>query len=167
LRQEVVRALAGRFDRAIVQLEGRRGRRPLLRRLARMASRRLETSRYELFDQLSIPPATYLEHLARSRIGVSVPGRGFDTYRYWETPACGALLVSMRPTIRIHDDFEDGRNAVHIDAVDDLVPIIEELLRDPQRVARMAAAGREHLLAHHTDVKRAQRVLAVLEEQVG
>ena len=45
----------------------------------------------------SLPWEDYMQVLARSRIAVSVRGLGYDTYRYWEIPYAGALLLSESP----------------------------------------------------------------------
>jgi spore maturation protein CgeB len=99
---------------------------------------------------------TYMAVLASSRIGISVRGGGFDTFRYWEVPAAGALLLSERPQIVIPGNFVDGREAVFA-PVDELVARIPALLEGDTEA--IAARGRERLAAAHTSVNRAQTVL--------
>ena len=104
----------------------------------------------------SLPWTEYLELLARSRIAVSVRGLGHDTYRYWEIPYAGALLLSEPPQIVIPDNFVDGQEAVFA-PVGEIVERARELLsRDTRAIAE---AGRRKLLARHTTVQRAQTVL--------
>ena len=43
----------------------------------------------------ALPWADYMRLLSRSKIGVSVRGLGYDTYRYWEIPYAGALLLEQ------------------------------------------------------------------------
>ncbi len=98
----------------------------------------------------------YMQLLARSKIAVSVRGLGYDTYRYWEIPYAGALLLSETPQIVIPGNFVDGREAVFA-PIDKLAERARDLLsRDTSAIA---AAGRQKLLAQHTSVQRAQTVL--------
>lgn len=107
----------------------------------------------------------YYRMLRRARIGVSVRGGGFDTLRYWEVAACGALLISEEPDILIPTNFEHGRHAVFCRR--DLANL-EELVRyyashGPEREA-IAVAGHAHLLKFHTVERRAEYFLAVCHQ---
>jgi len=102
----------------------------------------------------------YIDVIARSRIGVSVRGGGYDTYRYWEVPAAGALLLAETPRIVIPGNFEDGEEAV-FDAPHRLAARVPELLAADSE--RIAARGRARLQEAHLSVHRARRVLDELE----
>ena len=102
----------------------------------------------------------YFALLARSRIGVSVRGLGYDTYRYWEIPYAGTLLLAETPQTVIPHNFEDGREAVFA-PVERLAERARELLDGDTR--EIAEAGRRKLLASHTSVHRAQTVLRHIE----
>lgn len=99
----------------------------------------------------------YIRTLSRARVGISVRGGGFDTYRYWETPYAGAVLVAETPQIALPDNFVDGEDAFFA-PVDELA---ETALRVLERddLQEIAARGRERVLRHHTSVARAQRLL--------
>ncbi|MBI4240958.1 MAG: glycosyltransferase family 1 protein [Candidatus Rokubacteria bacterium] len=104
----------------------------------------------------------YYRTLRRARIGVSVRGGGFDTLRYWEVAACGALLISEEPDILIPDNFEHCRHAVFcrrdLGDLEDLVRYYAS--HGPEREA-IAVAGHAHLLKSHTVERRAEYFLAV------
>lgn len=105
----------------------------------------------------------YLEELARCRIVISLPGSGWDCLRYWEATAVGACVVSPRAAIEIPDDFVDGEEIVRCaDDVSDLVTVCQALLDDEPRRARIAAAGAAKAARCHSDVARADRLLAAL-----
>ena len=106
-----------------------------------------------------LPWSQYVELLSRSRIGISVRGMGYDTYRYWEIPYAGALLLAEPPQTVIHDNFTEGREAVFA-PVSELAERAQGLLTDD--TAAIAQAGRAKLLAHHTSVNRARTVLDVV-----
>jgi hypothetical protein len=102
----------------------------------------------------------YMRLLSASRISISVRGLGSDTYRYWEIPYAGSLLLAERPQTVIPNNFADGEEAV-------FAPV-ERLCDEARRLlatdtAPLAAAGHEKLLRFHTSVARAQVVLDRLE----
>jgi hypothetical protein len=105
-------------------------------------------------DHVSWPE--YIRLLASSRIGVSVRGAGMDTYRYWEVPYAGALLLAEEPQIAIPENFVDGVEAVFA-PVARLAERARELLRG--ETEPIAQTGQRALLARHTSVERARRVV--------
>lgn len=109
-----------------------------------------------------LPQAAYAEALGASLIGLSCCGFGFDTVRYWETPAHGALLLAEKPPIRIHRDFEDGVTALFFRTPGELFHKLERCLANPDEAAHIAAAGRRHALEHHTGEARARQLLGHL-----
>lgn len=85
---------------------------------------------------------------------------GFVSNRVLDALACGACVVS---------DAHDELRAMFGDAVatydgtpGDLRRVVGELLADDERRARMGAAGREEVLAHHTFAVRAGELLDAL-----
>jgi hypothetical protein len=98
----------------------------------------------------------YMKLLSRSRIGISVRGLGYDTYRYWEIPYAGALLLAEAPRTVIPDNFCDGREAFFT-PIERLAERARELLSTD--TGAIAEAGRRRLLARHTSVERARTVL--------
>lgn len=109
----------------------------------------------------------YIDTLYRSQIAVSVGGRGFDTLRYWEIPACGAMLISQKPTIQIHNNFEEGKNAVFFESVDEFFEKPNYYSTHEYKQKSIAEAGRKHLLSHHTTKHRANYLLQVVEKHIG
>ncbi len=101
----------------------------------------------------------YRFELSRSRIGLNLFGYGFDTVRYWEVPAHGAMLLSERPPIRIPHDFVDGVHAVFFDDLPDLESKLEYYLRHRDEAEVIAAAGQRHFLRYHTAAARARQFL--------
>lgn len=100
--------------------------------------------------------------LSRSWIGVSVRGNGWDTYRYWETPYFGALLVAQRSPLVIPDDFKEGEEAVFFDDESSLEGAVRRLLADRERLRALARAGQEAAFKRHLSIHRAKRVLEYL-----
>lgn len=101
----------------------------------------------------------YNRHLAGALVGVSPRGRGWDTYRYWETAYFGAALVAQRPQIEIPENFVDGEEAVFYDTPAELKERLVTLAADPDRAAAIGRASRAACLARHLSVNRARTVL--------
>jgi Glycosyl transferases group 1 len=107
-----------------------------------------------------ISPEEYRALLHRSKMALSVRGGGFDTVRYWEIPASGALLVSERPDIVIPHNFEHGVHAIFCRPdLQDLPGWVRQLRDDEPERQRMAEAAHRHLLAFHTSEHRATYLL--------
>ena len=110
----------------------------------------------------------YLEELARCNIVINFPGVGWDCQRYWEAPSVGAAMVSPSTPLIIPNDFEDETHIVRCaDDGSDIIDVCQRLLDEPERRQRIAQAGQEWALTHHTDVARAQAVLAGIQTHLG
>lgn len=112
-------------------------------------------------------PDEYALRIRRARIGLSFFGLGFDTVRYWELPACGCMLLSERPPIRIPHNFTDSESAVFFDDLPELEAKLEHYVAHPEEAGAIAAAGRAHLLRHHTGTVRARQLLARIAQVLG
>lgn len=134
-----------------------RERAVIRRDLVRLASQGIRVRMLEPGERLDW--ATYIETLTRSRIAVSARGAGFDTLRYWEIPAAGAVLLAETPQIVIPDNFVHGREAVFAPAKR-LVSRIPELLE--AGTEEIGRNGRDRLMSAHTSVQRARTVLDAL-----
>ena len=102
----------------------------------------------------------YLEELAACKIVLNFRGGGWDTMRYWETPAVGSFMISQRPKISIPNNFEEGKHVVWCDdSLDDLIDKIDYYLQRPEERERMARNAKEHLETYHLNTKRAEFIL--------
>ncbi len=114
---------------------------------------------YTVLLGMDIPREQFCWILNRSKIAVSLRGVAWDTFRYWEIPYHGALLVSERLPILIPDNFVDGESAVFFGSPGEMLDKIEALLADEPRLARIAENGRKLSRERHTSVARARYVL--------
>lgn len=112
-------------------------------------------------------PEDYNAQLARAQVGLGLFGYGFDTVRYWEIPAHGAMLLSEALPLRIPHPFEEGVHAVHFTTTQELLERVDYYTAHPDEAARVAAAGHEHLLAHHTSKARARQLLGWIRSLGG
>lgn len=109
-----------------------------------------------------IEKAAYNEYLMGSLIGISVRGNGWDTYRYWETPYFGAMLLSQRLGIVIPGDFEEGKEALFYSSPDELKIKLQGALANRDAAKKIAAAGKEACRKRHLSIHRAKTVLEAI-----
>jgi hypothetical protein len=115
----------------------------------------------------SLGDGDYYRNLHRAQIGVSVRGGGFDTLRYWEVVACGALLISEEPDIVIPTNFEHGRHAVFCRRdLADLGALVRYYLSHQEKRETIAAEGYAHLLKYHTCERRAEYFLELCRQRL-
>lgn len=117
-------------------------------------------SDHEWYEPTRIPWLEYMRLLTSSRISVNVRGLGYDTFRYWEIPYAGSLLLSESSRTVIPDNFVDGVEAAFGPA-SRLDQIAKRLLAGDTEA--IAEAGRRKLLESHTSTARAQVVLDHLD----
>lgn len=91
--------------------------------------------------------ADYGRFLSRCRIGWNRSIRGEMNLRAFEVPACGALLLMERDNLEVTDFFVPGEECV-LYGDEDFETVVTELLADPHRVARIAAAGHRRVQQH-------------------
>lgn len=104
----------------------------------------------------------YQQALARSRMSIAVPGWGYDTGRFWEILGAGAALMTWEPDIVIPHPFVDGETCVTFSSLREFDEKVAYYLDRPEDVARIAAAGHAHALAHHTTAARARSFIEVV-----
>ena len=109
----------------------------------------------------------YLRELAACKIVLNFRGAGWDTLRYWETPAVGAFLLSQRPQILIPDNFRPGSEIVFCqDDLSDLVELCAHYLAHDTERERIARNGHAWLLKYHSEEARAAYFLDHLQKIV-
>jgi hypothetical protein len=101
----------------------------------------------------------YAAALANAYIGLNIFGFGFDTVRYWEIPAHGAMLLSEWLPIHVPHNFVDGESAVFFDDLPELEEKLAYWLERPDEAAAIAARGHEHLKRYHSASARARQLL--------
>jgi len=110
----------------------------------------------------------YLRCIAKSKIAVSVRGFGRDTIRFWENMSYHTLNFSdnLYDMGLIHPEpFTHHENIVFYKSdCSDLEESLLYYLQDDNEREKVAAAGRTHLIEHHTNIARAKQFLDVVEE---
>ena len=101
----------------------------------------------------------YYRTLQGCRTVLTLPGAGYDTFRYWEHAACNAAHVAQRMPILIPNDFRDGAEIARFTTVRELAYGIERILDREGEWQAFAARSRAWLRAHHTTEQRALQTL--------
>ncbi len=123
---------------------------PVRRRgIDRLLALRRDGLRVEIGERM--PLSEYMERCARAWLVWSPEGYGKECFRHYETPLCRSLPVINRAPMLRHQPLEEGVHCFYYDAEkDDLATVVRQALVDRDRLRTMAAAGREHVLRHHT-----------------
>jgi hypothetical protein len=138
-----------------------------LRHSAPIVSGSTGESSYNGVNGNPLPTPRYREILLRSRIGVNVPGAGYDCARYWEILAAGAMLMTWEPDIVIPEAFSDGIDCVTFRSLAEFDDKVRYYLDRPDVVEAIAQRGVERLLQHHTTRARARYFLRCAMSTVG
>jgi len=102
----------------------------------------------------------FYERMAGAWLAWSPEGLGWDCFRHYEAPACGAVPVVNQPGIAWHMPLIPGQHAFFYNPVPGgLSETILAALADKKRLQAMAAAGRAHVLTHHTNEALARYVV--------
>ncbi len=101
-------------------------------------------------DESGLSQDEYFARCARAWLVWSPEGYGWDCFRHYEAPLCGAVPLISRPTIYRYAPLRDGEHCFTYDVEgDDLQAVVIRALCDRPRLTAMAQAAREHVLRHH------------------
>lgn len=108
-----------------------------------------------------LPPDEFYRRCAAARLVWSPAGLGHDSFRHYEAAACSAVPLISRPTIEQYAPFAEGETAIFYDPEQGgLTAAVRRALAQRERLPAMGRAARAHVLAHHTDKARVDRMLA-------
>ena len=143
---------------------------PLLRReVTRDVKRFCETEGFNCVTD-KVPPDQFYQLLARSKVGISVGGGGYDTARFWEILGNNCLLLTERidllpprgTTLSYKRIFEFG--SLFDFAV--LLPQIGKHLREAYDEAALQDEYHQ-ILGQHSSAARARQVIATLASRIA
>ncbi|MBV8634136.1 MAG: glycosyltransferase [Burkholderiaceae bacterium] len=99
----------------------------------------------------------YYRKLQSCKVVLTLPGAGFDTFRYWENAACGGLHVAKSMPLFIEEDFRDGSEIMRFTGVYELAAMVERVLGGRLDWREFGQRSHAWLKAHHTTERRAQQ----------
>jgi hypothetical protein len=108
----------------------------------------------------ALPRPEFYRRCAAAWLVWSPEGLGWDCFRHYEALACGATPMINQPSIDRHAPLLAGQHALYYDPEPGgLTRAVLAALRDKDALTRIAAAGREHVMAHHTPQALARYVV--------
>ena len=108
----------------------------------------------------NLPRPEFYRRCAAAHLVWSPEGLGWDCFRHYEALACGSAPLINQPQIDRHAPLLAGEHALYYDAEPGgLTRAVLEALKDKAALARIAAAGRAHVLANHTPQALARHVV--------
>jgi hypothetical protein len=90
---------------------------------------------------------------------LSLPGDGYDTFRFWENAACNAVHVSAKMPLFIPNDFREGSHIFRFANIDELKMIVDGVLDRKVEIDEMIRNARYRLVQFHLTTKRAEYLL--------
>jgi hypothetical protein len=90
---------------------------------------------------------------------LSLPGAGYDTFRFWENAACNAVHVAHRFPLFIPDDFENNRSILRFTDVAQLRACVDRVLSENGWSKELVIDGRLNLTRFHFTTSRARYLL--------
>ncbi len=113
------------------------------------------TERNQKFSKYKRKGEEYLRELARCKIVLNFRGVGWDTMRYWETPAIGRFMISQKPQILIPNNYRNEKEVIWCkDDLSDLTSLCEYYLKHDDKREQIAKNAMDYSKAYHTDEKR-------------
>ncbi|MGC8483715.1 MAG: glycosyltransferase [Thermodesulfobium sp.] len=107
-----------------------------------------------------IPWPEYVRVVQQSKLSISLPGMGFDTFRYWEIPYYGSVLVSPKLPIEIENNFEDMKSGVFFDKFAEFQNKTLKVLRSDSW-EEISKNGHSFFLKHHSSEERAKKTIKI------
>jgi hypothetical protein len=110
--------------------------------------------------QQRLSPGEFYSRCAAAWLVWSPEGYGWDCFRHYEALACGSVPIINYPTIERHRPLVEGEHAVFYSGeAGSLTSAVLDALADKQRLGRIAAAGRAHVMEHHTPLALATHIV--------
>jgi hypothetical protein len=123
------------------------------------------TTRNQKFSRYKRKGSFYLQELASCKIIINIRGGGWDTMRYWETPAVGGFMLSQKPQIVIPDNFEHEKDVVFFkDDLSDLTDLCDYYLKNESKRQEIAKSGLEKMKTFHSDEKRIDYIFKTIKK---
>ncbi len=105
-------------------------------------------------------PSEYLARCARAWLVWAPEGYGCDSFRAYEAAFAGSVPLISRQTIERHKPLVENEHCIYYDVeVGQLTETVQHSLRNRDRLLKIGAAARDHVLQHHTPCALAHHVV--------
>jgi hypothetical protein len=100
---------------------------------------------------------SFYDMLSHSKASISLRGYGMDTFRYWEIPSFGSLLMSPDIPLLIPNNFKDGESAIFFKSKEELKQKFIKYVVKSDEWKEIAKTGYEHHKKYHIPKERVKR----------
>jgi len=108
-----------------------------------------------------LAPEAFYRRCAQAYLTWSPQGLGWDCWRHYEAAACRSVPLINYPPIERHAPLRQDQHALFYDpSPGGLTQTVLAALADKPRLLSMAAAARQHVIAHHTPEAIAELILS-------
>lgn len=104
----------------------------------------------------------YINTIKDSKIGLSIRGTGYDTWRYWEIPCYGSTLLAQKSPILIPNNFIDEESALFFSNFEELKQKLKKFVIKSDEWREIARNGNKWFLKYHTPRVRAKNMLEMM-----
>jgi hypothetical protein len=101
----------------------------------------------------------YYLNLQKCRIVLSLPGAGYDTFRFWENAAANAIHLAAKLPIYIPRNFSLGIHMLWFDNLHELRRMTDAVLNEKIKADELVGNGRRWLMDYHLTTRRAEYFL--------
>ena len=98
----------------------------------------------------------YYQLLQKCQVLLSLPGAGYDTFRFWENAACNGIHVSTPMPLFIPNDFQSDVHIFRAATLDKLKSVVDQYPGTNQEATDMVQQSRKHLIRFHLTARRAE-----------
>jgi hypothetical protein len=105
----------------------------------------------------------YLEILSSSLCSIAPHSISYDTFRYWEIPYAGTVLVAEKPLTIIPNNFIEGKHAFFFKSLSELKSIIEYIISDPDLAIKIGKEARDFVLKYHSPKARVEYLVNIIK----
>jgi hypothetical protein len=106
---------------------------------------------WRFLDQEFSSREEYWRACSRAWLCLSPSGNGWDCFRHYEILAAGSVPLMNTPWIERYAPLQHGRHGLFYSVErGHLTEVVQSALRDKEGLARIAAAGREHVRKYHS-----------------
>jgi hypothetical protein len=109
----------------------------------------------------------YYRSLQKCRVVLSLPGAGYDTFRFWENTAFNAVHAAANMPLFIPDDFQAQVHSFKFATMEKLKNIVDQIMDDKIRSHDVVQKARSHLFKFHLTTRRAEYFLEKIKNAFG
>lgn len=118
---------------------------------------------YKVFKKSGIKFDEYINNLKQSKIGIDAWGGGDCNARLWEIIGQGAVPAYQKWNIVMPYDFEDMKNCIKFDTIDELNMKLRTVLSDYELFKTIQTDCWKHAELYHTAQARVQYMFEVMK----